>query len=62
MSLRANLRAVQTMIRIGFVEALAYRAEMLVWILATTMPLVMLALWHAVAREAPIGRFGPARA
>jgi ABC-2 type transport system permease protein len=46
------------MIRIGFIEALAYRAEMLVWILSTTMPLVMLVLWHAVAREQPIGRFG----
>ncbi len=27
----------------------AYRAEMLVWILSTTMPLIMLALWSAVA-------------
>ena len=58
MSARASVRAIPTMIRIGFAEALAYRAEMLVWILATTMPLVMLALWHAVAREAPVGRFG----
>jgi ABC-2 type transport system permease protein len=53
-----NLRAFPTMMKIGFAEAFAYRAEMLVWILSTTMPLVMLALWHAVAREAPIGRFG----
>jgi ABC-2 type transport system permease protein len=36
----------------------AYRAEMLVWVLATTMPLVMLALWTAVAEEGPVGRFG----
>src|SRR5512144_1830877 len=33
---------------------------MLVWLLSTTMPLVMLALMSAVAREAPIGRFGQA--
>src|SRR5512133_821886 len=33
---------------------------MLVWLLSTTMPLVMLALMSAVAREAPIGRFGEA--
>ena len=26
--------------------------------LATTMPLVMLALWGAVARDAPVGRYG----
>jgi len=52
------LRALPTLFRIGFAEAVAYRAEMLVWILATTMPLVMLALWTAVARQAPIGPFG----
>jgi ABC-2 type transport system permease protein len=33
---------------------------MLVWLLSTTMPLVMLALMTAVAREGPIGRFGQA--
>jgi ABC-2 type transport system permease protein len=52
------LRALPTLFRVGFAEAVAYRAEMLVWILATTMPLVMLALWTAVARQAPIGPFG----
>jgi ABC-2 type transport system permease protein len=34
---------------------------MLVWILATTMPLVMLALWTAVAQGAPIGRYDEPR-
>ena len=58
MSLASSIRALPTMVRIGFAEAFAYRAEMLVWILATTMPLVMLAMWHAVASEAPLGRFG----
>lgn len=58
MSLRRSLGALPTMLRIGFAEAMAYRAEMLVWILSTTMPLVMLAIWHAVARDEPIGRFG----
>src|SRR6516165_9254785 len=33
---------------------------MIVWLLSTTMPLVMLALMTAVAREGPIGRFGQA--
>ncbi|GAC1562052.1 MAG: ABC-2 family transporter protein [Polyangiales bacterium] len=55
---RRVLRAFPTLLRIGFAEAVAYRAEMAVWILATTMPLVMLAFWSAVARDAPIGRFG----
>ena len=58
MSARSTARAIPTLLKVGFAEAVAYRAEMLVWILATTMPLVMMALWTAVARDAPIGRFG----
>ncbi len=54
----ATTRALPALFRIGFAEAVAYRAEFLVWILSTTMPLVMLALWSAVARESPVGRFG----
>ncbi len=52
------LRAYPALLRIGLAEAVAYRAEFVVWMLTTTMPLVMLALWTAVAREAPFGRFG----
>jgi len=55
---RRTFRALPTLFRVGFAEALAYRAEMFVWILATTMPLIMLALWLAVARDAPVGRLG----
>jgi ABC-2 type transport system permease protein len=51
------LRAYPTLLRVGFAEAVAYRAEMLVWMLTTTMPLVSLALWSAVAAEGPVGRF-----
>jgi ABC-2 type transport system permease protein len=53
-----TLRAIPTLLRVGFAEAVAYRAEFLVWLLSTNMPLVMLALWTAVARDAPVGRFG----
>lgn len=59
MSLRSTARALPTMMRVGAQEALAYRAELLVWIISTTLPLVMLALFSAVSREAPIGRYGP---
>jgi ABC-2 type transport system permease protein len=52
------MRAFPTLLRVGFAESVAYRAEMLVWVLSTTMPLVMLALWSSVARDAPIGRYG----
>jgi ABC-2 type transport system permease protein len=46
------------MLRVGFAGAVAYRAELVVWALATTLPLVMLALWTTVAEQAPIGRYG----
>lgn len=58
MSVRNSARAVPTLLRVGFAEAMAYRAELLVWVLSTTMPLIMLALWSAVAQDAPVGRFG----
>jgi ABC-2 type transport system permease protein len=57
---RRTLRAIPTLVRVGLAEAVAYRAEILVWLLSTTMPLVMLALMTAVARSGPIGRFGEA--
>ncbi len=57
-SFSSTTRALPALFRIGFAGAVAYRAEFLVWVLSTTMPLVMLALWSAVAREAPVGRFG----
>ncbi len=49
-----TLRALPTIMRVGVSEAVAYRAEMLVWVFATTMPFIMLALWSAVAAVAPI--------
>ena len=54
MSRRNTVRSLPALLRVGFAEAVAYRAELLVWVLATTMPLIMLALWTAVARDAPI--------
>ena len=57
MSLPATARALPSLFKVGFSEAVAYRAEFLVWMLSTTMPLIMLALWSAVAREGPVGRF-----
>lgn len=60
MSLRNTVRAFPTLLRVGFSEALAYRAELLVWVLSTTMPFIMMALWTAVAREGPVGQYTPA--
>ena len=58
MSLRSTVTAFPTLLRVGFMDAVAYRAELLVWMLATTMPLVMLALFTTVAADGPIGRYG----
>jgi len=55
--MRRLLRAFPTLLRVGLAEAVAYRAELVVWMMTTTMPLVMLALWTAVARDGQFGRF-----
>lgn len=51
------LRALPALFRVGFAEAIAYRAELIIWILTGTMPLVMLALWDAVAQGGPVAGF-----
>lgn len=56
--LALSLRAYPTLLRIGLAEAVAYRAEMLVWMLTLTMPLVSMALWSSAAQGA---RLGPER-
>ncbi|CAN5923226.1 ABC-2 family transporter protein [soil metagenome] len=53
MSATRTLRALPTLLRVGVAETVAYRGEFLVWILTTTLPLVMLGLWTSVAEEAP---------
>lgn len=51
------LRALPALLRVGFADAVAYRAEMLVWLMAYTTPLIMLALWTAVARDGAVSGF-----
>ena len=50
-----SLKAYPTLLRIGFAEAVAYRAEMLVWMLTLTMPLVSMALWSSAAAGTRLG-------
>jgi ABC-2 type transport system permease protein len=52
-----TLRAMPTLLKVGIAETVAYRAEFLIWMLTTTMPLVMLGLWTSVAHEAPFRQF-----
>ena len=49
-----TLRAFPTLLKVGLAETVAYRAEFVIWMLTTTMPLVMLGLWTSVAAEAPL--------
>ncbi len=49
-----TLRLIPTLLRVGFVEAVAYRAEMIIWVLATTMPFVMMVLWTTVSESSPV--------
>ena len=57
MSVRATIRAMPALLRIGLAETVAYRAEFIIWMLTTTLPLVMLGLWTSVAAEAPFREF-----
>lgn len=52
-----TLRALPAIFRISLAAAVAYRAETFVWVLTSSMPLIMLPLWHAVAEEAPVEGF-----
>lgn len=54
-------RLLAALLRVGLAQALAYRSEFIVWLLTTNMPLVMMLLWTAVAKDAPVGRFGQAQ-
>jgi ABC-2 type transport system permease protein len=51
-------RALPTLLRVSAADHFAYRAEMTIWILTATLPLVMLALWNAVVGEGAIAGFG----
>ncbi len=53
-----TLRALPTLFRVGLAEMFAYRAEFIVWVLTTNMPLVMMALWTAVAAGGPVSGYG----
>ena len=53
-------QAVPTLWRVAVAGIVAYRAEMVIWILSATLPLVMLALWDAASAAGPLAGFGQA--
>lgn len=56
----AYVRSVPELFRISFASNIAYRAELIIWILTATMPLVMLGLWNAVVADGQISGYGTA--
>jgi len=47
------------LIKIRFLETLAYRAESFLWMVTLTMPLVMLVLWRSVAEDGTFHGYTP---
>lgn len=51
------VRAWPTVQQIALSGIVAYRAEMIIWVLSATLPLVMLSLWNSAAAGGPIGGY-----
>lgn len=58
--MKRTLAAAPTLFRIAFSEIVAYRAEMVIWVLSATLPLVMLGFWNAAAADGPLAGYGQA--
>jgi len=56
-AVHAHARVFWALTRVGFASLSAYRAQVVIWFLTTTMPLIMFALWSTVARQGAVGRF-----
>lgn len=48
------LRAVPTLLRVGLAEMVAYRSELVIWILTASAPLIMLMVWDNAAATGAI--------
>jgi ABC-2 type transport system permease protein len=48
------------LLKVNWSLLLEYRAGMLIWVLANTLPLVMLAVWLTIADAGPVGAYGAA--
>lgn len=53
-------RAAPTLLRVAVAEMVAYRAEIVIWILTSTLPLIMLFVWDRVAEGGPVQGFDQA--
>ena len=48
------LRAAPTLLRVAIAEQVAYRAEVVIWMLTSTLPLIMMFVWDRVAEQGPV--------
>ncbi len=48
------VRALPDLVRVSAAEVTAWRAELILWVLTATLPLVQLALWNTVAADGPV--------
>ena len=53
--IRHLVRAWPALQQVAFSGMVAYRAEMAIWVLSATLPLVMLSLWNSAAAAGPVG-------
>ncbi len=51
------MRALPDILRVSAAEVTAFKAELALWVLTATLPLIQLALWTAVAEEGPVAGF-----
>lgn len=54
------LKKFGVLLRVSWSDALAYRAELLIWVLTGVLPLVMLMVWRTLAGDGEIGGFSGA--
>jgi ABC-2 type transport system permease protein len=50
-------RVFPALFRLGLAQMVAYRAEIVVWILTATLPILSLLVWDRVVDGGPVGRF-----
>lgn len=54
---KAMLAKFAVLLRTAWSEALAYRGQLLIWVLTGALPLVMLAVWRTLAANGPVGGY-----
>lgn len=51
------LRKFNVLLRTAWIDALAYRGQLLIWVITGALPLVMLLVWRSLAGDGVIGGF-----